>query len=235
MYHHHTINRSRRYLQNCLYIQKHFGGIKKNLMPRLTHQQIAASSWNNPAEALQSLGLIESGHPTSPLFAKLPPKTTQSNQQRVLSETLEWEKYINWDPEEPATSSAKETLQNSTENSYTGESVDFQTENQTNIYQTTSQNPYKFMSKSQQSELECQHRLNEIYKLTNSFTKKDYLRIFPISSSKADSDFEYAWILGVLTKSRVHREIVYSFVKKDPSWVPFPLERFIRDHNPPQQ
>lgn len=250
MYHHHTIKKSKDYLQNYLYIQKHFGGIRQNPISRLTPQQIATNSWNNPVEALQSIRLIESNHSAPHVFAKPLPKTTQPNQQEVLPETSEWEKYINWDPEEPSTSSTKEGLQNFTENSYISESVDFQTKNHANIYQTipsyssenqvnvdqtTSQNPYKSMSKSQQSELECQHRLNKIYVLTNSFTKKDYLRIFPISNSKANRDFEYAFKAGVLTKSHDRREIVYSFVKRDPSWIPFPLTQFIQDHNPPQQ
>ena len=265
MYHHHTINKSRHYPKNYLYLHRHFGEIRQDLMSLLMNQQIAVNSWNNPVNALQSLGLIEFGHPTPPLFAELPPKTTQPDQQKVLSETSEWDKYINWDPEEPSTSSSKEIPQISTESNDTRESVDFRIENQTNIYQTISQNspenpqsvyqtipnnssenqlnsyqtipadPYKFIKKSPQSELKCQYRLNKIYKLTSSFTRKAYLQIFHVSNSRASDDFEYALKSGVLTKSRVNREIVYSFIKRDPSWVPFSVEQFIRKHNSSQQ
>lgn len=219
-------NESEYYPKNHLCVTKNLDKIEQN------PEFFSLNSWNNPLEALKSMGLIESNSSQKSLSPSLSPQKTESNEQEVPSETPEWEKYIDWNQEElPESASTEtppiETLSNE-ENKCVGEFRDVQIENLPKIDSTITKTKYKFIKKNTRPELNCRRRLNEIYKLTTSFFRKDYLKFFLISDARAASDFVYGFNAGVLTKYRARREVVYSFVKKDPSWIPFPLEEPFR-------
>ena len=215
-------NESEYYSKNRLYAAENLEKIERN--PKF----FSLNSWNNPLEALKSMGLIESNSSQKSLSIPLSPKKLESNEQKIPSETPEWDKYIDWNQEELPESASTETPQTENlinkENKYISTFRNVQIENLPKIDSNVTKTRYKFIKKNNRPEVNCRRRLNEIYKLTTSFFRKDYLKFFLISEARAASDFVYGFNAGVLTKYRSRREVVYSFVKNDPSWIPFPLE-----------
>ena len=227
-------NRSGHHQRNTYIIKKDIR--RHNKKP--IQKQRALNNWTNPVEALISLGMLKTNSPKKPMFSQLSKERNEQHYRRILPAHPEWDKYINWDPEEPTTSGSEATAQVVSKT----DSADQPAEKIVQKYNLSAANKflhkfhnteviplsqlhracvqscvnfYKPLADGQSAEERSLARLKKVHEQLTPFTRKTYMEITKASSTTASRDFEYGLERGILKEFGViHGRKIYKFVRE---------------------
>ena len=194
----------------------------------VSNQNTISKSWNNLVEALKIMGLLGDSTPPEPKFTQRPKK---EENKLILPKNPEWDKYINWDPEETVSSCPKTTSLPSVmpdKSSNSSQKIRWHNNfKKKRAYYKCAASPYSYFYSYPFPPLEkvcfhkrfsktpykvkCIERLNRMNKSKKTFTKYLYIHECSISNGTANQDLTFGITHGIIQKNSQNAE-EYTFV-----------------------